>query len=109
MEIIITILCVLVIYLLYTIKRVSKCFDILFFSVGNINKLLIKKGLIEKSEIDIILNETIGDMSKEEGDKIIKNAKDIGIKIPKYMDEEELKQYVEMQKAKRTTKDYFDL
>lgn len=101
MEISIIILFVIVMVLFYKINLLSKHLNVLSFSEKTINKLLVKKELIRLSEIDVVINETIGDMYGDIGDKIIKDAKDIGIFIPKYMDEEELKKYIEKQESKR--------
>jgi hypothetical protein len=74
---------------------------VLSFSEKTISKLLVKKELIKPAEIDVVINEVIGDVHEDVGNKIIKDAKDIGISIPKYMDEKELKKYVEKQESKR--------
>lgn len=101
MEIAIIILFVLVLVLFYKVSSLNKHLTVLSFSERTINKLLVKKELIKPSDIDIVINESIGDMHEDVGNKIIKNAKDIGISIPKYMDEEELKKYIEKQELKR--------
>lgn len=101
MEIAIIILFVIVAVLFYKINLLNKHLTVLSFSEKTINKLLVKKELIKPSEIDVVINEAIGDMHEDVGNKIIKNAKDIGISIPKYMDEEELKKYLERQELKR--------
>jgi len=101
MEIAIIILFVIVAVLFYKINLLSKHLTVFSFSEKIINKLLVKKELIKPSEIDVVINEAIGDMHEDIGNKIIKNAKDIGISIPKYMDDEELKKYIEKQELKR--------
>jgi hypothetical protein len=79
----------------------EKYISVLSFFEKLINKLLVKKNLISLSEIDVITNETIGNIPKEDGDRIIKYAKKIGINIPKYMDNDQLKRYIEEQEMKR--------
>lgn len=101
MEIIIVILFVIVAFLFYKINLLGKHLSVLSFSEKTINKLLVKKGLIKPSEIDVVINEAIGDMHEDVGNKIIKNAKEIGIIIHEYMDEEELRKYIKEQNAKR--------
>lgn len=101
MEITIIILFVLVLVLFYKVSSLSKHLTVLSFSERTINKLLVKKELIKSSDIDIVINESIGDMDEDVGNKIIKNAKDIGISIPKYMDDDELKKYIEKRELKR--------
>lgn len=101
METTIVILFVIVAVLFYKINLLNKHLSVLSFSEKTINKLLVKKELIKPSEIDVIINETIGDMDQDTGNKIIKNAKAIGIFIPKYMDEDELEKYIEKQEIKR--------
>ena len=101
MEIAVIILFVIVVVLFYKVNLLNKHLTVLSFSEKTINKLLVKKELIKPSEINVVINETIGDMYEDVGNKIIKNAKDIGISIPKYMDEKELKKYIEKQELKR--------
>ena len=101
MEIAIIFLFLLVAFLFYKVSLLNKHLSVLTFSKKIINKLLLKKGFVKQSEIDIVINESIGDMSEDVGNKIIKNAKDIGISIPKYMDEEELEKYIEKEESKR--------
>jgi hypothetical protein len=101
MEISIIILFAIVMFLFYKINLLNKHLTVLSFSEKNINKLLVKKGIINLSEVDVVINETIGELDEDIGNKIIKNAKDIGIFIPGYMDEESLKKYLEEQERKR--------
>jgi len=101
MEIITTILFVLVGILFYRILTLEKRVNVNSFSDRAVNKLLVKKEIIDQSEIETIINESIGDMPEDAGNKIIKDAKSIGINIPKYMDEGELEKYIENQKLKR--------
>jgi len=101
MEIIIVILIIIIIVLSYKVHKLSNHLTVLSFSVRNINKLLVKKNLITLSEIDTVINESIGDMDENVGNKIIKSAKDIGITIPKYMGESELEKYLKEQELKR--------
>jgi hypothetical protein len=101
MEILIIILVVITVILYLKVKKLEKHLTVLSFSDKLINKLLVKNNLILPSEIDIITNEVIGDMHEDEGNKIINSAKSIGIIIPKYMNEEQLNEYVETQEFKR--------
>ncbi len=101
MEIILVILSILIIILFYKVGVLNKHLSVFSFSEKNINRLLVKKEIIKPSEIYIIINESIGDMHEDIGNKIIKNAKSIGIDIPKYMDKDELKKYIEKQELKR--------
>lgn len=101
MEIFATILVISVVILSLKVRKLKQQLVVLSFSEKLINKLLVKKGLITSSEIDIITNEAIGDMPEDDGNKIIKCAKSLGVMIPKYMDEEELMKYVETQELKR--------
>lgn len=101
MEFIIFILSILVLALIYKVRLLTRHLIVLSFSNKNINKLLVKNELITESEIDIVINESIGDMDPEEGDRLIKYAKSIGIRIPEYMGEEDLEEYVKVQQVKR--------
>ncbi len=101
MEIVVIILSLLVVFLLYKISLLNKHITVLSFSQKNINKLLINKKVILPEEIERIVNESIGNMYAEEGKKIIKSAKSLGINIPEYMDDEKLNEYIKSQELKR--------
>jgi hypothetical protein len=101
MEILFAITALLLLVLFYKIKVLNRQLIVLSFSQRNINKLLIKKKLINATDIDIIVNESIGSMRGDESDRIIKSAKSLGIHIPDYMDDEDLKIYVENKELKR--------
>lgn len=94
-------LAILVLALLYKVRLLTRHLVVLSFSQRNINKLLVKNELITESDIDIIINESIGDMDPEEGNRLIKYAKSIGIKIPEYMEEKALEDYVKTQQLNR--------
>ena len=102
MTLIIIILFVFVVILFYKVGILHKHINVLSFSEKNIDKLLIKKKIIKISEIETVVNESIGDMPEDIGNKIIEDAKSMGIVIPKYMDDGELKKYIETQELKRT-------
>src|SRR3989338_2791509 len=101
MEILIVILFTLVILLFYKVGKLNKHLVVLSFVERNINKLLVKKGTIKSSDIDIVMNESIGGMPENTGNTIIDYAKSIGVTIPKYMDEEELGKYLREQEQKK--------
>ena len=101
MELTIIILSILVALLFYKIRMLNKHLAVLSFAERNINKLLVKKGLIKTADIDTIINESIGDMPEDTGNELIKSAKSIGVIIPKYMDKEELKVCIENQELRR--------
>lgn len=101
MEILIIILIVIIANLYFRLGKLEKHLAVLSFSERLINKLLVRKNLISLSEIDIMTNEVVGDMPEDDGNKIISYAKSLGIVIPKYMDEEQLKRYLEAQRIKR--------
>lgn len=79
----------------------NKHLTILSFAERNTNKLLVKKGIIKTSDIDAQINESIGNMPESVGNEIIKSAKSIGITIPKYMDDDELKTYIASEERRR--------
>ena len=93
MELVTVILSVLVIALFYKVGLLNKRITVLSFAERNMNKLLVKKELVKPAEIDMMTNESIGKMPEEDGNKIIRYARDIGIFIPNYMNEEELEKY----------------
>lgn len=101
MELIIIILFLLVVFLFYKVNLLQKHITVLSFSDKNINKLLVRKEIITPTEFDIVVNESIGDMYEGDGNKIIKAAKDLGIHVPEYMDDEKLEAYVKSQELKR--------
>ncbi len=101
MEIIVALSVGVIAFLFYKINMLSKQLSVLSFTEACTRKLLLKKELIKASEHETIINEIIGDMDPDVGDKIIENAKDIGIIIPKYMGEDELKEYIEKQEFNR--------
>jgi hypothetical protein len=94
------------------LRRVKNQLVVLTF-MNRINSgLLFKKGVIKFSEFDIAINDAIGNMPEDAGNRIIEAAKSIGITIPNYLDEDELKLYLEKQELKRAggvTQDFNDL
>ncbi len=101
MELVIGILSILVVVIFYKIIMLKRYLAVLDFSIKSINKLLVKKEIIKMSDIDIIINESIGDMHENTGNQIIKYAKGIGVVIPEYMAEKELELYVKKQEIQR--------
>lgn len=101
METIIVIQFLLIAILFYKVRKLTRILTTLDFLENNINKLLINKKIIKNSEIEIMANESIGNMPELDGNRIIKYAKSIGITIPEFMNDEELKKYVEKQEIKR--------
>src|SRR3989344_2982667 len=101
MELIIIILFAFIVIIFYKIRTLNKRLTGFLFLERNIYRLLVKKKIIKLSEINTIINESIGDMFEDDGNKIIKYAKDIGITIPGYMDEKNLNEYIEKQELKR--------
>jgi len=102
MEILVLVLLIAITFFLYKkIIMLQKHLELTSFSEKVLNRLLVKKGVIESSEIDIAINEAIGDMYEDQGTKLIKNAKVIGVNLPKYMDDKELEVYVQQQETNR--------
>jgi hypothetical protein len=101
MVFIIILLSILIGVLFYDLSKLRKHVSVLSFSYKAINRVLVKKEVITPSEMDISINELIGDMYQEDGNTIIKQAKSIGITIPPYMNTEELAQYIETQELRR--------
>lgn len=105
MEILIIILIGAIILIYLKLRKIQNHLTVLSFWEKITSNLLLKKGLTTPSELDVAINESIGNMPEEDGNRIIQSAKNIGITIPNYMNEEELKIYVEKQEQTRRSRE----